>query len=362
MSENKPSLTSYAKVPSVDWGTSIFKDFNKERFRAHHLRQLLADPRVDFDHPDIISLLHSNLDNYIEKEGGLHANSWRRITSSWKQFVTYCEVNDLAAIPAHPKTVEEYLKHRAVSVSRSTLDIDFWSLNTFHLAAGAPDFALDKEIEIVRRSINLQKLDEDKNIEPATPLHKDKLAIIKDRLLQNAKLIDLRDAAMLDISYACLLRQSELTGIKVEHIKERYGTWHLEIPKSKQNKSGRSQFTSLPPSTVKLITSYMKEADIEGKRGYLFTGITKYGKIAAGRRQMSYPTVNRVYKKVFDYVADRYQLGEKSYSSHSCRVGGAEDLLREGRDLAYVMKRGRWKTARMAMEYGRFWLDETPFE
>ena len=51
-------------------------------------------------------------------------------------------------------------------------------------------------------------------------------------------------------------------------------------------------------------------------------------------------------------AAQQAGLGD-GFSGHSCRVGMACDLAREGKDLPRIMNVGRWSSAEMVSHYTR---------
>ncbi len=58
-----------------------------------------------------------------------------------------------------------------------------------------------------------------------------------------------------------------------------------------------------------------------------------------------------------EIVADRARavaaLSPGKYSSHSLRIGAAQDLLAAGKSLPGIMQAGRWKTPQMVLRYVR---------
>ena len=57
-----------------------------------------------------------------------------------------------------------------------------------------------------------------------------------------------------------------------------------------------------------------------------------------------------------DTIADRAlaaSLAGGPYSSHSLRIGAAQDLLASGKSLPGIMASGRWKTSQMVLRYVR---------
>ena len=81
---------------------------------------------------------------------------------------------------------------------------------------------------------------------------------------------------------------------------------------------------------------------------YHMIGINRGGGIA--RSSLNSGQINRIYKK----IARKAGLNESAIegiSSHSMRVGAAQDLLNSGASMPITMQRGRWPKTDTVMRY-----------
>ena len=96
----------------------------------------------------------------------------------------------------------------------------------------------------------------------------------------------------------------------------------------------------------------LKEWIVKSKicSGKIFRAITATGKIRDG---LNSSHVGRIYKKIAQFsMVDPSII--KDISSHSMRVGAAQDLMTSGLSLPMIMNRGRWSKTDTVMRYIEF--------
>lgn len=108
------------------------------------------------------------------------------------------------------------------------------------------------------------------------------------------------------------------------------------------------------------IADWMVEAKLKG--GTLFCRITRNfdGSVDKICNEALHPnSVGQIYKRLVRTAHARGLLGENeierlvaSVSSHSIRVGVAQDNFAAGEDLGAIMQAYRWKDPRTVMRYG----------
>lgn len=83
------------------------------------------------------------------------------------------------------------------------------------------------------------------------------------------------------------------------------------------------------------------------KSGVIFRGVNRGNKLTKG---LDPGQIGRIYKR----IARNAQIDEalvQHISSHSIRVGAAQDLLLSGASLPIVMTKGRWTKSDTVMRY-----------
>ena len=176
--------------------------------------------------------------------------------------------------------------------------------------------------------------------------------------------LGLRDAALLRVAYDAGCRRSELVAILVQHIeKDAQGAVTLFLPSSKTDQAGEGAWAYLSPMTMAAIARWRDKADI--RKGPLFRRVETHfdGSVAAiGRARLHPNSITLIYKRLIRAAHAQKLLGEMSdielerwvqaVSSHSIRVGVAQDNFAAGEGLPAIMQAYRWRDPRTVMRYG----------
>lgn len=174
-----------------------------------------------------------------------------------------------------------------------------------------------------------------------------------------------RDDALLRVAYDTGCRRSELVGIRIDHIDgpDSEGAGTLLIPTSKTDREGEGATAYLSPATMRSIARWRHSARIE--RGALFRRVETHfdGSVrTVGEGALHPGTVGLIYKRLVRRAHTRGLLGAmgnaelerwvKAVSSHSIRVGVAQDNFAAGEGLPAIMQAYRWKDPKTVMRYG----------
>ncbi len=174
-----------------------------------------------------------------------------------------------------------------------------------------------------------------------------------------------RDAALLRVAYDTGCRRSELVAIQCRHIDgpDGDGAGALFIPSSKTDQAGEGEHAFLSPATMKAISVWRQDAEI--RDGPLLRRVHTHfdGSIDRIGTQSLHPnSVALIYKRLARRAFDEGLLGSmgrqkferelKTISSHSIRVGVAQDNFAVGESLPAIMQSYRWRDARTVMRYG----------
>lgn len=177
--------------------------------------------------------------------------------------------------------------------------------------------------------------------------------------------LGLRDAALLRVAYDTGARRSELVGIDVAHLEgpDAEGAGILAIPSSKTDREKRGAEAYLSPASMQAIARWRQAADI--RSGPLFRRVHVHfdgsvDRIGSGRLHAG--SVALIYRRLVRSAWDKKLLGPMSeaeleawleaVSSHSIRVGVAQDNFAAGEGLPAIMQAYRWRDARTVMRYG----------
>lgn len=178
-------------------------------------------------------------------------------------------------------------------------------------------------------------------------------------------LLGLRDEALLRTAYDSAGRRSELVAIHVDHIDgpDTNGAGALFVPSSKTDQEGEGAWAYLSPATMNAIARWRDASHID--RGALFRRVETHfdGSVrSVGRAGLHPNSITLIYKRLIRAAFDKKLLGPLSeaelkrwlsaVSSHSIRVGVAQDNFAAGESLPAIMQAYRWRDPRTVMRYG----------
>ncbi|NML95918.1 tyrosine-type recombinase/integrase [Novosphingobium olei] len=177
--------------------------------------------------------------------------------------------------------------------------------------------------------------------------------------------LGLRDAALLRIAYDTAARRSELVAIEVAHVEgpDAEGAGVLHIPSSKTDRKQAGAEAYLSPATMTAIARWRKAADIT--RGPLLRRVITHfdGSIdRIGGDRLHPNSITPIIQRLIRRAWEKGLLGAmgeaelerwlKAVSSHSIRVGVAQDNFAAGEGLPAIMQAYRWRDARTVLRYG----------
>jgi integrase len=193
------------------------------------------------------------------------------------------------------------------------------------------------------------------------------MGICVEHLLQACRKDEMgdRDRVLLSIAYDSACRRSELVAIECSHIEgpDDDGAGTLFIPESKTDQDAKGEYAYLSPRTMKAIERWRDKAKI--KNGPLLRRVTVHrdGSVdTIGDEKLHPNSVGLIYRRLAQRVYDRGLLGKmskerfekelKGISSHSIRVGVAQDNFAAEESLPAIMQSYRWKDPRTVLRYG----------
>ncbi len=174
-----------------------------------------------------------------------------------------------------------------------------------------------------------------------------------------------RDRAFLLVAYDSGCRRSELVAITCEAIEgpDADGAGTLFIGMSKTDREGRGAFAYLSPTTMVAIEAWRKAGGIA--RGPLFRRVETHfdGSVrCVGEGPLHANSVTLIYRRLIRTAYEKKLLGSiseaelerwlKAVSSHSIRVGVAQDNFAAGESLPAIMQAYRWRDPKTVMRYG----------
>lgn len=264
-------------------------------------------------------------------------------------FQRWCRQVGKLALPAEPATVAVYLQHVADrrNYKPATLDLHLAAIAWEHRRHGMSFDRRAVPVADVRAGLRRQKGVKQKQ---ARPLLVEDLAVIVKPLGASARWIDVRDRALLLLSFAGAFRSSELlgamTGLRVSDCKRTRNGYELTVRRSKTDQEGAGMVKHIAEGRPGTCPVAALDAWLawpwHTTDGPLFVGMkfgrvgsTQEGKAPAVGLSLTRLDLSRILKR----RADRAGLDVTGFSGHSPRAGLVTEAVEAGvavRDIQVV--------------------------
>jgi len=279
----------------------------------------------------------------IEKIEGAYAPSTiRAYKSNFENFIKFCEENNTNALPASSEIVASYIKKLSNHLKSSSIKIAIASIAAVHNLNSLNDPTQHPDVKIeMRRMYRILG----RYAKQAYGINKSLL----DKMINatDDSLSGVRDKAMLLVAYDSLCRRSELVSLEFDDltINDKDASVKLKLRKSKTDPHGVGKNLYLSSNTQLALREWINKSKISS--GKIFRAVTASKKI---KGSLNSSHIGRIYKK----IAAKSNVDSniiKNISSHSMRVGAAQDLMLSEASLPLIMNRGRWTKTDTVMRY-----------
>lgn len=270
-------------------------------------------------------------------------NTRKSYESDWKQFVSWCQENQLPFLPSNPAVVILYIDDLAESGKKvSTIKRHITSISQIHIGNG---FDSPTRHDNVR--LHVQALENEFGTKP-NQKQAATAKIIKqfcDHLPDNLK--GLRDRAILQVGFAGALRRSEIVALNVEDVEFHEEGFTVFIPKSKTDQSGEGsvigiEFGEYPYCPVRTLQQWLHQSGI--KSGAIFRRMDKAGRILG---RLTDKSIERIVKD----AAKKAGFNKDDFAGHSLRRGFITTAKRNGMDEYDIMQHTRHQSISTMRRY-----------
>lgn len=264
--------------------------------------------------------------------GGLYSHSSElAISSDWNRFVSFCEVRNVSPLPASMIAVRLFLEKEAEHRKFSSLKRYSVSLGVIHKVHGFSDPCSNKQLRLVIKKIELDKIGDARQ---ANEFTEDHLNQLNSLLIKQKSPLNCRDLAIYFLMFECALKRSELKKIQIEDFDLFEGICTLTLS---------DNHYALSPGATDALQNWLKY--LPGS-GVCFRRIDRHGNI--GDAVLDDSSIYRVLRK----ASDRLGLPEHlRFTAQSPRVGAVRELKRRGHDLKDIQAYGRWLSPAMPAQY-----------
>lgn len=237
--------------------------------------------------------------------------------------------------------MSRFLEDQGKEKAPSTVRRRLYAIRKVHRLLRLPDPTHDEEINLSLRRVRRSKATRPKQAKGLTKYYLDAFITSEPDTPWG-----LRNRAMLALGYELLTRRSELVALQTSDLDRRDdGTLRVLIRRSKADPFGAGRIAFTSQNTAELVEEWL---DWRGSEiPWLFCPIYQ-GK--AIDRSLEVTAVKALVKT----AAKRVGLDPEdvdTFSSHSMRVGAAQDLLMKGFDTAAIMRAGGWKSVNALARY-----------
>jgi site-specific recombinase XerD len=280
---------------------------------------------------------------FAKIDGAYSPNTIRAYRADFLEFIQFCEERGLPSIPASYESVTLYVDANVdKGCSINFIKRKVSAIGSIHKFSRLPNPVKDIDVQLALRRMARKNGRINKQ---AYGLNQK----LFDDLMQATgdDIFGKRDRALLQLGYTSLCRRHELVQLLVEDIKPNEdGSVLLHQRGSKTDTERRGRWIYLPPDVWTHVKAWLDVADIT--QGPILRGIKRGGQVMA--EAYGPGAINRTYKR----LARKAGFDEaliKELSSHSTRVGAAQELLRTGASLLQVMQRGGWGLPQSVLKY-----------
>jgi site-specific recombinase XerD len=275
-------------------------------------------------------------------ERAYSANTLRAWRADWSEFTAFCTRQKLDPLPADPATVRSFIHDRLKRGKKpATIRRAIATIARAHRSANAPDPTASEEVRLALKEMGRTTPARQRQARALTWEEIARYLTVEPEILR-----DHRDRALVALAYDTMCRREELVSLKIEDLhREDDGSGTILIRRSKTDTTGEGAVAYLSPLTMRLIQTWLTEADL--KKGPIFYAL---GAKHSLKEPLRAAAVSETFKRIGRWLrlpSDQVA----ALSGHSTRVGAAQDLIALNIDLASVMQSGRWKDTRMPMRY-----------
>ena len=274
-------------------------------------------------------------------EGAYAPSTLRGYHSDIQKFTDWCARERLGPFPAEVTTLCKFVAAQGADLRPDSVRRCLCAIRKIHQLLRLPDPTIDEDVNLAMRRLRRSKLGRPRQAKGMTRAHLEQcLAVQPDSPW------GIRNRALLSLGYDLLTRRSELVALMTDDIDFRNdGTLRAIIRRGKADPFGMGRIGFTSRRSAQLLGDWL------AWRGDnitpLFCGIYR-GK--AINRSLETTKVKLIVKEAV-LAAGLPPEEVVAFSSHSLRVGAAQELLRAGFDTAALMRAGGWRSTNVLARY-----------
>ena len=277
-------------------------------------------------------------------ESGLRgaANTIRAYAGDWSRFNAWCQLHELASLPASIEALAGFLTELADAGKKvATIQRHAAAITKAHELAGLDSPTADKKIKVLLKGIAREKKPRIKQAAAFT------LASFKNiiRSIDVSTPNGLRNRALLLLGFTGAFRRSELEALNIEDLAFDEEGLVVSLDKSKTNQLGQAEEKAI------FYSPELALCPIRSLQAWLRVLDRGEGPVFVSLRKNQQLTARRMTTKYINLITQQY-LGS-NYTAHSLRASFVTVSKLNGADDSKVMNQTKHKTSAMIRRYTR---------
>ncbi|WP_139926249.1 tyrosine-type recombinase/integrase [Hymenobacter sp. DG01] len=286
--------------------------------------------------------LVASTSRYVESGLRGAANTVRAYAGDWKRFSAWCELHELAALPAPVEAAVGFLTELADAGKKfATIQRHAAAIAKAHELAGVDSPTADKKLKVLLKGIAREIKTRQKQA-PAFSLANFKRTVKSIDVTGSA---GLRNRALLLLGFTGAFRRSELEALNIEDLAFDEEGLVVTLSQSKTNQMGQAEEKAIfysPDSALCPIRSLQAWLRVLGRtEGPVFVSLRKNNQV----------TTRRMTTKYTNLIVQ--QLLGPQFTAHSLRASFVTVSKLNGADDSKVMNQTKHKTSAMIRRYTR---------
>ncbi|MBW3696280.1 hypothetical protein EK599_11260 [Vibrio sp. T187] len=259
-------------------------------------------------------------------------NSLLAICSDWRQYLSFCHDHHINVLPASITAVRRFLELESAQRKYSSLKRYTATLSLVHTVLGLPNPINHRQIKFTLSQLQAKKAGDAKQTNAFTLKHLKEL----NGLLANSKSSkDIRDIAIYNVMFECVLKRSELKGLVFEDLEFDGISVSINI--------GRDKY-QLSEDTSSFLNRWIELIALQ--TGPVFRSIDRHGNIS--NNVLNDSSIYRILRSASTLLDLPEHL---KFSGQSLRVGAVKELSRQGMKVKEIQDYGRWLSPAMPAQY-----------
>ncbi|MGF1754493.1 tyrosine-type recombinase/integrase [Vibrio makurazakiensis] len=260
-------------------------------------------------------------------------NSLLAMYSDWKNYLEFCQSHHINPLPASVTAIRRFLqiessKRKFASLKRYTATFGF-----IHTVLGYANPVNHRQVQLTLAELRIQKHGDAKQTSAFTLSH---LNDLNFQLSRSDNIRDIRDRAIYNVMFECVLKRSELRELKFESV--------IVLESGNLNILIGDNSYALSTHTSEFLSAWLKHS--EATAGPVFRSIDRHGNIS--NQTLNDSSIYRILRNASSLLglAEQYK-----FSGQSLRVGAAKELSKQGMKVNEIQDLGRWLSPAMPSQY-----------